>query len=734
MAWGETMKPHRSSAFLFLFAATAAAQPALIEQPDFPGVQPGPMAVYSGDGCFLLAEGVILPGDVDWVRVRLPRASSRTVVDVDFATGPGASAMLAIVAGGTTGFNIGDNNNARDALCGLSATSDPVGDPQDSVVDLRETSLNATINIAVSGASDTSFVGLHSQFFTYQVWVYAEPLPCVNDASCDDGVDCTVDDCDVASGDCTNTADDSVCDDGLFCNGLEYCDAVADCRSTPPPDCDDGVDCTDDYCDTVMDECVSEAFDGLCDNGVFCDGEETCDPQMGCQAGEAVDCDDGIECTADACDEENWVCLHAAMDDACDDGLFCNGQESCDAEAGCMAGDDPCPNSQCRESDDRCVGCVSNAECDDGVYCNGYEQCNSLGACVAGSYPCGDAFCRESDDQCVECMGNSDCNDGVFCNGVEVCNSAGQCSSGDYPCGEELCRESDDRCVECLGNSDCDDGEFCNGLELCNPAGSCADGAAPCEGEKCREDDDRCVECLADEECDDAAFCNGSEFCDEDGKCNPGDKPCGEDLCREDDELCVECLEDSDCKDELFCNGVEKCSAAGVCQPGSNPCGSGQTCNENDDRCVSAGFSLDIRPGVCPARVQPNLRGSVPMAVVGTDVKLVNLKSLRLVRVDGVGKFVEPEMAPKGQAPYFADVCGPNLSCQCSANGPDGMADLVLNFKIEKMVSALKLDKVRNGGKLELRIQGKLKDGRSFVATDCITVQNGGRNGTGAAP
>ncbi|UCC31748.1 MAG: hypothetical protein JSU86_05615, partial [Phycisphaerales bacterium] len=45
-----------------------------------------------------------------------------------------------------------------------------------------------------------------------------------------------------------------------------------------------------------------------CDDGVFCNGVETCDAVLECQPGVAVDCDDADACTADSCNEDNDVC------------------------------------------------------------------------------------------------------------------------------------------------------------------------------------------------------------------------------------------------------------------------------------------------------------------------------------------------------------------------------------------------------------------------------------------
>ncbi len=50
---------------------------------------------------------------------------------------------------------------------------------------------------------------------------------------------------------------------------------------------------------------------GACSDGVFCNGEEICDPATtSCQPGEAPSCDDGDECTIDACDRARDACAN----------------------------------------------------------------------------------------------------------------------------------------------------------------------------------------------------------------------------------------------------------------------------------------------------------------------------------------------------------------------------------------------------------------------------------------
>jgi len=47
------------------------------------------------------------------------------------------------------------------------------------------------------------------------------------------------------------------------------------------------------------------------------------------------------------------------------------------------------------------VGCGSDAECDDGLFCNGEETCNDLGLCLDGAAPCADEEqCDEELDSC----------------------------------------------------------------------------------------------------------------------------------------------------------------------------------------------------------------------------------------------------------------------------------------------------------------------------------------------
>jgi hypothetical protein len=89
---------------------------------------------------------------------------------------------------------------------------------------------------------------------------------------------------------------------------------------------------------------------------------------------------------------------------SCDDGVYCNGPETC-VGAVCTTGPLPCgAGATCDELNDVCIvepgACVVDAHCDDAQYCNGPERC-AAGACIPGSPPCTvGQRCIELEDRC----------------------------------------------------------------------------------------------------------------------------------------------------------------------------------------------------------------------------------------------------------------------------------------------------------------------------------------------
>jgi len=228
----------------------------------------------------------------------------------------------------------------------------------------------------------------------------------------------------------------------------------------------------------------------------------------------------------------------------CDNGDFCDGNETCIDNA-CVAGTAPCSSQSCDETTDTCLGCQTNADCDNGDFCDGDESCvNSV--CVNGLAPCVGQSCDETADACVACVTDADCDNGVFCDGAESCVN-NTCVDSVDPCIGSICAESIDACVECLTNVDCDNGNPCDGAESC-VAGSCLAGAP--------------------------LVCNDSNPCTDDS-CNPSSG-------------CQFVNDNSNtCNDGQFCNGQETCSS-GSCQSSGDPCASGETCSESTDTCVGA--------------------------------------------------------------------------------------------------------------------------------------------------
>ncbi len=431
--------------------------------------------------------------------------------------------------------------------------------------------------------------------------------------NCGDGVGCTDDSCNEATDSCDNVANDANCDNGLWCDGAETCDAVSDCQAGTTVNCDDGVGCTDDSCNDTTDSCDNATNDANCDNGLWCDGAETCNAVSDCLAGTAVNCDDGVGCTDDSCNETTDTCDNVSNDAACDDGVFCNGAESCSATLDCQAGSDPCPGQTCDEAGDACVDCQVNGDCDDGLYCNGSETCNA-GTCQAGAavncddgVTCTDDSCNEATDSCDNVASDANCDNGLYCDGAETCNAVSDCQAGTavncddaVGCTADSCNEATDSCDNVTNDAACDNGLFCDGAETCDAVSDCQPGTAvncddgvACTDDSCNEATDSCDNAANDANCDNGLWCDGAETCNAVSDCQAGGDPCPGQSCDEAGDACVDCLTNGDCDDGAYCNGAETC-AAGVCQAGTAvDCDDGvgctaDSCNEGTDSCDNA--------------------------------------------------------------------------------------------------------------------------------------------------
>ncbi|HEY2775737.1 MAG TPA: hypothetical protein VGK20_16975 [Candidatus Binatia bacterium] len=245
---------------------------------------------------------------------------------------------------------------------------------------------------------------------------------------------------------------DATCDDGLFCNGREVCDPTTGCVPGTPPDCDDGVACTTDSCSESLKQCVHQ--------------------------GDNTRCDDGVACTVDTCSASG--CSHRPDNSLCDDGKFCDGAETCSPTAGCRSGTPPncadtiaCTIDTCSEANKRCEHTPNDSLCMDTDICTD-DHCDPAHGCVHtdNSAPCDDHNVCTANDHCAddECVpGGTVCGDGIVetqCG--EICDPGkGEiCDNGIDDDGDGLIDCADPDCTNPT-SPPCD--ENCQPIPPCSP-------------------------------------------------------------------------------------------------------------------------------------------------------------------------------------------------------------------------------------------------------------------------
>ena len=353
----------------------------------------------------------------------------------------------------------------------------------------------------------------------------APPAECTVDADCDDANACTVNRC--SAGVCATS----------------YVPAGTACPA-------DAFSCTADVCDG-QGACAHQPSNAACDDGNECTVDE-CSATAGCRhsfAAAGSSCSsDGIGCTRDECNGQG-ACTHAPQDAACDNGVFCDGKETCSATSGCLAGtaptcndQDPCTADSCSATRNTCVHTYVLSEqcrCNTNGVCEASEDCDSCPQdCVSspgGSARCGNFICEMADgEDCLSCpidcyskldKGNSR---NFFCCGTTPglpyaigCSDArcaGSCteepvSHGPYCCGQGGC-QAGETTLNCP--LDCPSG--CTPTEMVETA--CSDGKdSDCDGK---------IDC-ADPDCASAAGC--STCAGPGGKCAASADCCGNAVC-----------------------------------------------------------------------------------------------------------------------------------------------------------------------------------------------------------
>src|SRR4029453_18103969 len=101
-----------------------------------------------------------------------------------------------------------------------------------------------------------------------------------------------------------------------------------------------------------------------------------------------------------------------------------------------------------------CSQCFQNADCNDGLICNGPETCNlATHSCLAGGPPtcapaepdCNDGFCQEGTGCVATPKANgTPCDDGAQCSLADTCQT-GSCvgGGGGDPDGDGICSAED---------------------------------------------------------------------------------------------------------------------------------------------------------------------------------------------------------------------------------------------------------------------------------------------------
>jgi hypothetical protein len=133
----------------------------------------------------------------------------------------------------------------------------------------------------------------------------------------------------------------------LDCNDNDadiYLGATEICADEIDNDCDGDTDEIDCKC----------SVDSDCNDGLFCNGVETCDTSFVCQPGTSVICDDDVACTHDSCDSTEDACVfdtsncECVDDDGCSENFICVDNECISEDTdgdGVMDSDDACENT-----------------------------------------------------------------------------------------------------------------------------------------------------------------------------------------------------------------------------------------------------------------------------------------------------------------------------------------------------------------------------------------------------
>lgn len=228
-------------------------------------------------------------------------------------------------------------------------------------------------------------------------------------ACSNDGNPCTTDSCDGA-GRCVHPAGNAgaicrvaigACDPQETCTGsASVCPADGFAASTAVCRAAGGVCDSAETCTGTSGSCPADVFattTTVCRaSGGICDAQETCSGS-------------NATCPADVVAGTATVCR--ASTGECDLSENCGGSaKDCPADAfvaggaGCGSDGAVCTNDICNGTSGGCTHPANTAACDDGLFCNGADTC-SEGSCNAHTgNPCASGVgCDETTDTCTQC-------------------------------------------------------------------------------------------------------------------------------------------------------------------------------------------------------------------------------------------------------------------------------------------------------------------------------------------
>jgi len=124
------------------------------------------------------------------------------------------------------------------------------------------------------------------------------------------------------------------------------------------------IPCATFVCEQAIKRCRATPDDTKCDDGLYCNGQEKCDPRRGCIGGAVVDCSSGDACMIDRCIEETRKC-ESTVRDADGDG---DGTSVCTGKGNDCDDTDPNVSSKAKEvcgnkKDDDCDGTIDESDC-----------------------------------------------------------------------------------------------------------------------------------------------------------------------------------------------------------------------------------------------------------------------------------------------------------------------------------------------------------------------------------